>query len=305
MSHRLPPLNALRSFEAAGRHLSFTRAAQELFVTHGAISRQVQALEAWLGTPLFRRFNRRLELTDTGRAYLEEVGAALARIAEATSRLEATSRARVLTVNASSSFTLLWLMPRLAAFRLQHPAIELRLVQSNTPVDRAALGSGVAIRNGPPPWPGLEARPFLDSACTPVCAPALLKRSRLESPRALSRHTLLHARSAPESWPDWLHSAGVAGLQPRDAIHFDHFYFALQAAVDGLGIAMGPTPFVAADLASGRLVAPFPERTVPAQGFYVLHAARPSPGPELRAFCDWLESEGRAATAPLLARSAR
>ncbi|MDP4024311.1 transcriptional regulator GcvA [Methylobacterium sp. NEAU 140] len=288
MHRRLPPLNALRAFEAAGRHASFTRAADELRVTHGAVSRHVQALEAWLGLTLFERHNRRVVLTEAGSAYLAEIGAALDRIALATARQVERGRPRLLQVNALATFTLRWLIPRLSAFQVAHPAVEVRLTTSNTPLAALAEPFDVAIRGGPDVRPGHLGRPFLSERRIPVCGPALLRRMPLEAPADLRHHTLLHAATLPGVWPQWLHAAGVPDLEPQASVTLEHFYLTLQAALDGLGVAMGPERLIADDVAAGRLTLPFAGPALPARAYYTYVPEGRADDPAVRAFCAWL-----------------
>jgi LysR family transcriptional regulator, glycine cleavage system transcriptional activator len=289
---RLPPLNALRAFEAAGRHASFTLAAAELSVTHGAVSRHVRALEAWLGTPLFERHNRRVVLTEAGRGYLAEVGAALDRIALATARHvergPERGRPRLLRVNALATFTLRWLIPRLSGFQVANPAVEVRLTTSNLPLSDVAEPFDVAIRAGPDPRPGHVARPFLTERRVPVCSPALLRRVPLAEPGQLRHHTLLHAATLPRVWPQWLRAAGVPDLEPQASVTLEHFYLTLQAALDGLGVAMGPERLIADDVAAGRLALPFAGPSLPARSYCAFVPEPRAEDPAVRAFCAWL-----------------
>ncbi|WP_410826009.1 transcriptional regulator GcvA [Methylobacterium sp. sgz302003] len=293
MLRRLPPLNALKAFEAAGRHVSFTRAAAELRVTHGAVSRHIQALEAWLGIPLFERHNRRVILTEAGSLYLAEIGAALDRIALATTRQVERGRPRLLRVNALATFTLRWLIPRLSAFQLAHPAIEVRLTTSNVPLSRLAEAFDVAIRGGPDARPGHVGQPFLSERRIPVCSPALLQRLPLEEPGELRNHTLLHAATLPQVWPQWLRAAGVPDLVPQASVTLEHFYLTLQAALDGLGVAMGPERLIADDVAVGRLTLPFAEPALPARSYYTYVPEPRMEDPSVRAFCAWLVEAAR------------
>jgi LysR family glycine cleavage system transcriptional activator len=290
---RLPPLNAVRAFEAAARHASFTRAAEELRVTHGAVSRQVQLLEAWLGVPLFERLNRRVVLTEAGGAYAAEIGAALDRIALATARQAERGRPRLLHVNALATFTLRWLIPRLSGFQLAHPAIEVRLTTSNVPLAQVAEPFDVAIRGGPDSRPGHIARPFLSERRIPVCSPALLQRLPLEEPEQLRQHTLLHAATLPQVWPQWLRVAGVPDLQPQASVTLEHFYLTLQAALDGLGVAMGPERLIADDVAAGRLTLPFAGPALPARSYYTYVPEPRADDPAVRTFCGWLAEAAR------------
>jgi LysR family glycine cleavage system transcriptional activator len=290
---RLPPLNALKAFEAAGRHASFTRAADELRVTHGAVSRHVQALEAWLGLPLFERHNRRVVLTEAGRNYLAEIGAALDRIALATTRQVERGRPRLLRVNALATFTLRWLIPRLSAFQVANPAIEVRLTTSNVPLANLAEPFDVAIRGGPDVRPGHIGQAFLSERRIPVCSPALLRRLPLDKPSQLREHTLLHAATLPGVWPQWLHAAGVPDLEPQASVTLEHFYLTLQAALDGLGVAMGPERLVADDVSSGRLTRPFAGPALPARSYYTYVPEPRADDPSIRAFCAWLVSAAK------------
>lgn len=288
MHRRLPPLNALKAFEAAARHASFTRAAEELRVTHGAVSRHVQMLEGWLGVPLFERHNRRVVLTEAGRSYAAEIGAALDRVALATARQVERGRPRLLHVNALATFTLRWLIPRLSGFQVAHPAIEVRLTTSNVPLANLADPFDVVIRGGPQTRPGHVAQPFLTERRIPVCSPALLQRLPLQEPEQLRHHTLLHAATLPEVWPHWLRAAGVPDLVPQASVTLEHFYLTLQAALDGLGVAMGPERLIADDLAAGRLTRPFAGPSLPARSYYTYVPEARAEDPTVRAFCAWL-----------------
>jgi LysR family glycine cleavage system transcriptional activator len=288
MDRRLPPLNALRVFEAAGRRQSFTLAARELNLTHGAVSRQIRALEDWFGRPLFVRSHRRVTLTESGLAYLAEIGAALDRIAAATARqIEQDSR-RVLHVNALATFTLRWLIPRLSAFQLAHPSIEIRLTTSNAPIHDLNDPYDVAIRGGPEQIPGHVAHPFLSETRIPVCSPGLLKRLPLASPDDLRRHTLLHAATLPGVWSQWLVAARVPDLTTAGSVTFEHFYLTLQAALDGIGVAMGPTALTEDDVKAGRLVFPFEGPALPARSYFTYVPDARADDPAVRSFCSWL-----------------
>ncbi|MGU3340906.1 transcriptional regulator GcvA [Methylobacterium mesophilicum] len=288
MHRRLPPLNALKAFEAAARHVSFTRAAEELRVTHGAVSRHVQMLEGWLGVPLFERHNRRVVLTEAGQSYAAEIGAALDRVALATARQVERGRPRLLHVNALATFTLRWLIPRLSGFQVAHPAVEVRLTTSNVPLAHLVDPFDVAIRGGPDTRPGHIGQPFLSERRLPVCSPALLRRLPLHEPEHLRHHTLLHAATLPEVWPHWLRAAGVPELTPQASVTLEHFYLTLQAALDGLGVAMGPERLIADDVAAGRLTRPFAGPSLPARSYYTYVPETRADDPTVRAFCTWL-----------------
>jgi LysR family glycine cleavage system transcriptional activator len=291
MPRSLPPLNALRAFEAAARLGSFKAAAGELSVTHGAISQHVRLLEDWLRAPLFERHNRRVVLTAAARAYLSEIGPALDQVAAATASYGSSENA-VLRVNAPATFALRWLVPRLAKFGEHHPDIKVKLATSNEPLESLQDPHDVIIRGGPDSFYGYAVRPFLSEERLPVCSPALLDRLPLQTLRDLRRHTLLHTLSLPRLWNDWLAEAGVADLKPDAALILDHFYLTLQAALDGIGIAMGPTALVSDDLAHGRLVTPFPGPLLPARTYCTyVPEVRQTDEPAV-AFRSWLEREG-------------
>jgi LysR family glycine cleavage system transcriptional activator len=292
----LPPLNAVRAFEAAARLGSFKHAAGELGVTHGAISRQIRLLEEWLGAPaLFHRVNRGVTLTPQGEALLAEFGPALDRIAAAArqhrERLGA-SVARRLRVNALATFSLRWLLPRLTLFREAHPGIEVQLTTANEPVDALAEEYDVVIRGGPDVFHGFTSRLLLHERRLPVCSPGLIARHPLTTVEGFESHTLLHVSTMPKLWREWLTLAGHAGLRPAATLTLDHFYLSIQAAVDGLGVAMGPTALVGDDLAAGRLVAPFPQVSLPARSYYAYLPRHETANPASAVFCDWLARLG-------------
>ena len=295
MNRTLPPLNALRAFEAAGRLGSFKEAAAELHVTHGAVSQQVRLLEEWLGAPLFERHNRRVVLTPAAKIYLDEIGPLFEQLSQASARYGLSEAVfRTLAVNAPATFVLRWLVPRLERFRREHPDVEVRVETSNEPVEALKESFDIVIRGGPDTFYGYSMRPFLSEERLPVCSPALLRRVPLRSPQDLGRHTLLHTWSLPRVWPDWLAKAHVPLLRPSAVLTFDHFYLTLQAAVDGMGIAMGPTALVSDDLAAGRLVAPFDEPRLPSRSYCTYVADAKSEDALVRLFRTWLEREGDA-----------
>ena len=267
-------------FEAAARHGSVKEAAAELGVTHGAVSRQVHLLEEWLGGPaLFRRLSRGVALTPDGDALLKEFGPALDRMAAAARRHKdrrGEPAATVLRVNALATFSLRWLLPRLPLFRTAHPGIEVRLTTSNEPVDALLEDYDVVIRGGPDTFHGYGSYPVVGEHRLPVCSPAILQQNALNTVADLKEHTLLHVATMPRLWRDWLIESGHAGLQPAATLTLDHFYLSIQAAIDGLGVAMGPSALVGDDLAAGRLVAPFPDISLPARTYFGYF---PHPGP--------------------------
>ncbi len=293
MARRLPPLNALRAFEAAARHLSFTQAAGELNVTQAAISHQVKALEERLGVVLFRRLNRALLLTDAGQAYLPAVRAAFDQIAEATERLYAQEARGTLTVSVLPSFAAKWLVPRLGRFRDACPEIDVRVSPSLHLVDFSREDVDVALRYGRGDWPGMRIDRLMTEDIFPVCSPRLLDGPNpLRAPADLARHTLLHDEDHG-SWRMWLAAAGVDGVDPTHGTVFTDSGMLVQAAVEGQGVALARSALAAADLAAGRLVKPF-DVTLPASfAYYVVCPEASAERPKVRAFRDWVLAEAR------------
>jgi DNA-binding transcriptional LysR family regulator len=280
----LPPLNGLKAFEAAARTGSYVAAAQELHVSPSAISRLVKLLEARLGVALFVRRANGLILTDPGAAYLAELTGAFARIAQATERLRGAGPS-ALVVGAGPTLAMRWLIPRLPAFHAAHPGIDVRLSTSVAGAEPMRADWQAAIRLGSGAWPGLTAHFLFTADLFPVCAPKVA--ARLGSLADLGKVALLQAASAPEDWPLWLQAAGLE-LNLRRAQSFDYPAFALQAALDGLGVAMARAPFVADDLAAGRLVRPFALAVPNGRGWYLVHRPAAESEPALAAFRDWV-----------------
>jgi LysR family transcriptional regulator of beta-lactamase len=247
------PLNALRAFEAAARHLSFTRAGLELRVTQAAISHQVKALEDQLGSPLFRRLPRGLALTAEGEALLPVLSDAFRRIAGTLDRFEGGRLREVLTLGAVGTFVTGWLLPRLADFRAQHPFVDLRLMTNNNRVDLAGEGLDLAIRFGDGAWHGTEATALLAAPFTPLCAPALARR--LRQPADLARETLLRSYRADE-WPRWFAGAELPAPAIRGFV-FDSSLAMAEAAGQGAGVALLPARMFEHHLREGRLARPF------------------------------------------------
>ena len=293
MKRILPPLNALRAFEAAGRLGSFKEAAAELHVTHGAVSQHVRLLEEWLEAPLFERHNRRVVLTAAAKDYLAEIGPLFEQLSQATARYGvAGTMSRTLSVNAPATFTLRWLVPRLAKFRIEHLDVDVKVDTSNESVESLKETYDVIIRGGPDTFYGYSMRPFLSEERLPVCSPALLQRLPLRVLDDMRQHTLLHTSSLPRLWPDWLAKAQIPALRPAATLTFDHFYLTLQAAIDAIGIAMGPTALVSDDLAAGRLVAPFAGPRLPSRSYCTYVPDGKSGDERVVLFRSWLEREG-------------
>ena len=292
MPHRLPPLTALRAFEVAARTGSFTAAAHELGVTHGAVSKQIQALEQWLGQTLFVRSGQRMAPTLHGRAFAREISEAFDRIADAARRYGSISATQVLRVNAPATFAMRWLIPRLPRFYARFPKVEVRISTSSA-LDESLRGSfDLAIRRGPQPWEQHSATRFLDESNTVVASPALLKRQSLRKLADLAKHTILSTESRPGDWEEWLMAAGYTGPPPARQQRYDHYFVTLLATIDGFGLAIGPMPVLAQDVQLGRLCTPFPNITVHRPSYFVLTPFDADKPPAMQAFIDWLVETG-------------
>lgn len=289
MGRRLPPLNAVKAFESAGRLGSFGAAGVELGVTHGAVSRQVAILEDWLGLRLFAKDGRGVALTTEGQQFLAEATTLLDGLARASSDLIPQDGPHLLRVNAPQTFTMRWLIPRLPSFAINHPEIEVRLSASIAPVESIADPFDIAIRRGAI---GTTSTPFLDETCVPVASPALLAARPIRDVHDLDAHTLLHAESVAHLWPDWLMLAGGPDVRGRSQLRFEPLYHSLQAAIDGVGVAMGPSALVAADIAAGRLVPLFPERPLSLAAFHLMIVQGRDAGHRRRMFRNWIERAG-------------
>jgi LysR family glycine cleavage system transcriptional activator len=293
---RLPSLNGLRAFEAAARHMSFTKAAEELNVTQTAISHQIKRLEEELGLRLFVRQNRTLALTVDGRDYLPGIRAAFQDLRLATERLRRKESANVLIVSTITSFAAKWLMPRLSKFQQQHPTIDVRVTTSTELADFARDGVDVGIRYGHGKWAGLRSDWLMADELFPVCSPALLKGEHpIRTPEDLRHHTLLYStHDMEDDWRLWLTAAGVTtDILKQPALTFDMIFMTVQAAIDGLGVAVGRTAFVENDLAAGRLVAPFDVALPIDVGFYLVCPEESADAPKIAAFREWLVGTAR------------
>jgi LysR family transcriptional regulator, glycine cleavage system transcriptional activator len=291
MARRLPSLRGMRAFEAAARHLSFSRAAAELNVTHAAISHQIRALEAELGAALFIRHARGVALTPVARDYLPALQKAFDLLADASGAVRDRTRPRPLVVTLTQGIAAKWLVPRLHRFRLAHPEIALALLPAAEVLDLHADEADLALRYGDGDWPGLRIAPFLDMQMSPVCSPRLLAEGPpLRAPADLRRHTLLRT-SRDGDWDRWLAAAGVDGIPAESGLRFSDVSLTLPAAADGLGVALGYTGFVEMDLAAGYLVQPF-ALSVPARyRYYVVHTEAKGDDPRVAALCAWLRAE--------------
>ena len=302
MGRRLPPLNALRAFEAAARHLSFTKAAGELGITPSAISHQIGGLEAHLGVRLFRRSSRALMLTDEGQGYLPVLRDAFDAIHAATARLAARHAAGPLTVSLLSSFAVRWLIPRLPRFQARHPEIEVRLSTTARVVDFRREDVDCAIRHGRGEWPGLAADLLVSEDLFPVCSPKLLEgRHPLKEPRDLAHHTRFQIEMRRDDWRIWLNAVGITDIDAERGPLFETSDLALRAAAEGLGVAIGSSSLVEDDLRNGRLVAPFDVRLPSNSGYYFVVPDDRRDQLKIAVFRAWLLEEAKRDTRPLAA----
>lgn len=295
MQNDLPPLNSLRAFEAAARHLSFTRAAEELNVTQAAISHQIRNLEDYLQLKLFRRIHRRLILTEDGQIFAPTVREALGQLSTATERLMSRNRAGRISISVLPSFASRWLVPRLWKFRDRHPDVDVRLSAFEWLVDFDRDGIDLAIRYGKGSWPGTDAELMMHEKVFPVCSPALLeKHGPLESPEQLRKLTLLHDDFAREDWKQWLKAAGVHNIDPKRGLSFSHTSIMLEAVESGQGVALAQAPLVADDLAKGRLIKPFDFELDGEYSYYVVTPSGSSNRAGISEFRAWLLEEAKA-----------
>ncbi|HUH83666.1 MAG TPA: transcriptional regulator GcvA [Stellaceae bacterium] len=292
---RLPRLNALPSFEAAARHLSFSRAADELHVTHGAVSRAIRKLEDHLGVQLMIRATRSVRLTPIGASLAAEIRDIFEHLAAATSAAAGHSSG-IVCVSTIDSFAARWLMPRLSRFRRTHRDIDVRVATSERLADFVSDGIDIAIRCGGGQYPGLKAELLMKEDHFPVCSPKLLKgRYPLRTPTDLARHTLLHDVFTVD-WAIWLHSAGIDNIALHRGPTFLSSDYAIQAAIRGEGIVFGRSALIADDLAAGGLVRPF-EFSLPASfAYYLVYPPRTLKRANVKAFRDWLMAEAPART---------
>lgn len=292
MGRRLPPLNAVRAFEAAARHLSFTKAAEELNVTQAAVSHQVKALEERLQVPLFRRLNRGLVLTGAGASYLRELEDIFDRLEEATKRLRASEAMGALTVSTSTSFAAKWLVPRLQRFRERRPDIDVRIDANDSLTDFRRDDVDIAIRYGRGVYPGLSSVQLLQDIVFPVCSPKLLEGPhQLQAPADLKHFTLLHDQGVVEDWRTWLRTAGVSEVDPTRGPVFSHSAMMIEAAIAGQGVALARRSMVARDVREGRLVQPFPLSLKAEFSYWVVCPELSADKPKIAEFRNWLLEE--------------
>jgi LysR family glycine cleavage system transcriptional activator len=316
-TERLPPLNALRAFEAAARHLSFKKAAAELHVTPGAVSHQVKILEAHLGVTLFRRLTRALELTSEAHTLLPKVREGLANLQEGVDRLRVREKRASLSVVAPPNFAARWLIPRLQGFTSAHPALELHVASRPSMIDGRENGDVpriadapedtpmVSIRFGTGHYPGARVDEIFSADYAPVCSPKLLKGPHpIRTPDDLRHHTLLHDDTVAEgtarpNWTDWLQAAGVSGVDGSRGPHFSDASLALEAAIEGLGVALAIKPLLCGEIEAGRLVVPFDFAERANWSYFLVTPDAVAGNPAVVAFRDWILAQA------LQARSVR
>jgi LysR family glycine cleavage system transcriptional activator len=292
MPRRLPPLNALRSFEAAARYESFTRAAEELNVTQGAVSQQVKALETHLGVKLFTRERQRLTITPAGRDYLVVIREALDHIGAGTERLVQRQSAGVLTVSTSLDFAAKWLVHRLARFAEAHPGIDLRVSATMHSVDFAREDIDVAVRHGDGNWPGLEATQLCAEQIFAICSPTLLAgRDRLRRPADVLKWPLLRLEDQSKAWERWFALAGVAMPVQLPGPVMNRASMLIDAAIEGQGVALARTTLAAWDLVGGRIVRPFDLSWRPAGTYWIVSPKATARVAKIRRFRNWLLAE--------------
>lgn len=314
MSYRLPPLTALRAFESAARHLSFKKAAEELYVTPAAVSQQIKALESYLNVTLFRRLTRSLELTPQGLAMLPKICEGFECLAAAV-EMTRLKRDEVLSVTAPPSFASRWLVPRLSKFAAQYPDLRLHLSSSGATIDQrgeapeqeAALldplneVSEVAIRYGLGKYSGLCVHKIFAPDCIPVCSPRLLvDRPPLIDPADLRHYVLIHdetigSEDGPPDWPHWMRVAGVSGnvLDAQRGPRFSNGVLAVEAAVEGQGVALALRPLIESDVAAGRLIIPIDLAVPSPYAYFLVYPKLLASRPSVQAFREWLLDEGR------------
>jgi len=303
MPRRLPPLNAVRAFEAAARHLSFIKAAEELHVTPGAVSQQVKALEDWLGCVLFRRLARGVLLTDAGQSYWPELRDILDRLESVSQRIRAFDEGRELSVSTLPTLAARWLIPRLGSFRERSPGVEVRIVASVTLADFQRDGIDVGIRFGAGHYPGLHSELLMAEEVFPVCSPRLLEQGPpLRVPDDLRHYTLLHDLPDPNGvheldWVKWLLAVGARGVDATRGPRFTYTHMSLQAAIAGQGVALATSVLIGDDLATGRLVRPLAEAIRSPFRYYLVCPEAALRSPKVASFRAWAIEQAAATVA--------
>jgi len=303
MHRKLPPLDLIRGFESAARHLSFTKAAEELFLTQSAVSRQIQSLEEHLGAPLFHRSHRTLLLTEEGQILQRTAQGVLHDLEVAMERVNHHAQPCTVTVTTTVALASLWLVPRLPAFREQHPHIDVRIAADNTLLDLERARIDIAIRYIAQEKAPAGAAQLFSEEVLPVCSPQLMHRLPLKTPQDLRHHVLLHLDDPPGmspylEWDNWLAAQGLADLKPAGELRFSHYDQLITSAVGGQGVALGSMPMLRRHLSQKKLAAPFDSHLLPgrspasSRAFFMLRSAR-AQRPEVDKFIAWLQQEKR------------
>ncbi len=285
---RLPPLNAVRAFEAAGRHLSFVRAAAELCVTQAAVSQQVKLLEEVLGVQLFKRGPNGLSFSDRGKRFFVAINNAVQIVAEATEDLRGEGDQQTLRISAQPNFATKWLVPRLSRFREEYPQIVVSVGAGGPTFDFADYDVDVAIRYGTE-FPGLRSHQLFHPDAIPVCSPEMART--LRRPDDLQPRMLLRAKYLPDEWRAWLDEAGLPSLDHRLGPLFDSTLLAVEAAKTGLGVALGQQPFISDELVNGDLVIPFMNCIRPDAAWHLIYPVSAQAVPKIIAFRNWILEE--------------
>lgn len=289
----LPPLNALRLFETAAHSSSLSAAAEELGITHGAVSRQIKLLEEWLGQPLFERQGQRSVAPEHVRAFAAEISAAFDMICDASIRFGKKPNTRIIRVNAQTTLAMHWLIPRLPEFYSRYPDIEVSVSTSNSTEVKGLSGFDVLIRREPldkPEWRYFDKRPLFEEQLTLIAAPELLARQHLTGPEDLATQVFVTSQTRVGEWERWMKKAGVEALRPLRFQRFEHNYISLQAVIDGIGVGIGGLPTLTHDLKEKRLLAPFPVE-VKGSKYVALIAPDVDKSSSFNLFLEWLEQE--------------
>ena len=295
----IPSLDLLQGFEAAARHLSFTKAGEELFLTQSAVSRQIKELEEQLGVELFHRRHRALALTEAGQQFYAAAAQVLTTMRTATSRLRAQAGRKTLSVTTTNSFAALWLIPRLAGFTRTHLDVEVKITAETRVQDLERDGLDIAIRHGPASLAGPNAIRLFGERVFPVCSPKLLKKLPLREPADLKNHCLLvyndpDGRHPWLHWKTWLEVAGIPDLRPAGTLSFSGYEQIIPAAVAGHGVALGRSPLLKDLLAEKQLVAPFKGSADPARSYFAIVSRNAAGRAEAVDFVEWLKEEAKA-----------
>src|SRR5260221_5908843 len=298
MARNYPSLDLLEGFEAAARHLSFTKAGEELFLTESAVSRQIKDLEARSDVRLYNRRHCALTLTEAGQQFYAAPGQVLTTMRAATSRWRAQSGRKTLSLTTTNSFAALWLIPRLAGFTRTHPDVEVKITAETRVQDLERDGLDIAIRHGPPSLAGANAIRLFGERAFPVCSPKLIKKLPINEPADLKNHCLLQY-SDPEgrhpwlNWKTWLEVAGIADLRPASTLSFSGYDQIIPAAVAGHGVALGRSPLLKDLIAAKELVAPFKSSADPARAYFAILSKNAIGRPDAVDFVEWLKEEAK------------